>query len=254
MYLKQLIQLAFISTKGIVETCLIGCAEHGIQWTHGIDQGAILVVCREDYQWRQVGKCADMVYVNGFSLLRQWRCMQLNGSNLPTCLYELETTDGLNVMLFYDVCIDSELQQCPRVCECRAIQTNSSAEASSLALLAMQLYCHKLAPAMHLAFYKSSISRIHSILRSTFYILLEETLIVQYVPAESAPPINMCWEQSGDEENIILVYKIHSSTPQSTPPTLHVLIAHLLTEVQCLIEGQDLPQVISDISVSAVFL
>ena len=65
-----------------------------------------------------------------------------------------------------------------------------------------------------------------------------------------SPPLIMCWELSGEEENIILVYKIHSSTPQSTPPTLPVLIAHLLTEVQWSIEGQDLPQVISDISVS----
>ena len=49
---------------------------------------------------------------------------------------------------------------------------------------------------------------------------------------------------------LVLVYKIHSSTPQSTPPTLHVLITHLLTEVQWLIEGEDLLQVTSDISVS----
>ena len=45
---------------------------------------------------------------------------------------------------------------------------------------------------------------------------------------------------------LVFVYKIHYSTPQS----LHVLITHLLTEVQWLIEGQDLLQVISDISVS----
>ena len=47
---------------------------------------------------------------------------------------------------------------------------------------------------------------------------------------------------------LVLVYKIQSSTPQSTPPTLHVLMTHLLTEVQWLIEGEDLLQVTSDIS------
>ena len=60
------------------------------------------IVCREDYQWRQVGKCRDaQTYgINGLSLLRQWRCSW-------TCLYELETTDGLSVLLFNDVRIDS---------------------------------------------------------------------------------------------------------------------------------------------------
>ena len=43
-----------------------------MQWTRGMDQGTILVVgqslttilvvCLEDYQWRQVGKCADIRY------------------------------------------------------------------------------------------------------------------------------------------------------------------------------------------------
>ena len=53
---------------------MFGCANHGMQWTRGMDQGAILivgrspttiqvlVVCREDYQWRRVGKCADIWY------------------------------------------------------------------------------------------------------------------------------------------------------------------------------------------------
>ena len=49
---------------------MFGCVECGMQWTHGMDQGAILVVgrslttilvvCRED-QWRQVGKCAGII-------------------------------------------------------------------------------------------------------------------------------------------------------------------------------------------------
>ena len=54
---------------------------------------------------------------------------------------------------------------------------------------------------------------------------------------------------------LVLVYKIHSSTPQSTPPTPIVLITHLLTEAQWLIEGEDLLQVTSDISVGdSVFM
>ena len=75
--LKQLISPAFISAKGIVEARL-AVQWHGIEsWTRGMDQGAILVVCRENYQWRQVGKCADERHraINGFSLLRQWRCI-----------------------------------------------------------------------------------------------------------------------------------------------------------------------------------
>ena len=46
------------------------------------------------------------------------------------------------------------------------------------------------------------------------------------------------------------IFGLYINTFLHTTPTLHVLIAHLLIEVQCLIEGQDLPQVISDILVS----
>ena len=36
-----------------------------MELTSRMDQGQLklLVVCREDYQWRQVGKCADIIMV-----------------------------------------------------------------------------------------------------------------------------------------------------------------------------------------------
>ena len=43
---------------------VFGCVERGMQWTREMDQGAglLLSACREDYQWRQVGKCAGIWY------------------------------------------------------------------------------------------------------------------------------------------------------------------------------------------------
>ena len=60
--------------------------------------------------------------------------------NLPTCLWESETTNGLTVLLFHDVHINIgatlNILQCLYVsCECKAIRTNSAE--TSLALLAM---------------------------------------------------------------------------------------------------------------------
>ena len=78
---------------------MFGCAERGIEsWTRGIDQGAILVVCHENYQWRQVGKCADDRLHGSYKWIQPTETVEvyLTGDNLPTCVCQLETTEGSN--------------------------------------------------------------------------------------------------------------------------------------------------------------
>ena len=138
-----------------------------------MDQGAILVVgqspttilvvCREDYQWRQVG-------INRFSLLRQWRCSCM-------CLYELEMTDGLSLLLFYDVCIDSiatlNFSSAYVFVNVEPYRPTVTVRRHHHWHCWLCGYCHNIALAMHLAFYKSSIPRVHSTcpFHSTFRVL-----------------------------------------------------------------------------------
>ena len=86
------------------------------------------------------------------------------------CLYELETTDGLSVLLFYDVRIDSvaTLNQCLNVEPYRPTVTVWRHHHWHCWLCS---YCHNIASAMHLAFYKSSIPRVYSIPCSASYTL-----------------------------------------------------------------------------------
>ena len=85
------------------------------------------------------------------------------------CLYELETTNRLSVLLFYDVCIDSGTtlkfsfsSACVfvNVEPYRPTVTVQTGTAGYVATVTIIIYI--VAPAMHLAFYKSSIPQVHS--------------------------------------------------------------------------------------------
>ena len=101
----------------------------------------------------------------------------MTDSNLPMCLYELHvgTTDGLSVLLFYDVHIDSGMtQNFSSAC----VFVNVEPYRPTVMVRRhhhwhcwLCSYCHNLAPAMDLAFHNSSILRVNSIPRSAFYIL-----------------------------------------------------------------------------------
>ena len=60
-------------------------------------------VCREDYQRRQVGECAD-TWFKQISLLGQWSC-SCPATCQRACVNQ-KTTDELTVLLFCDVHID----------------------------------------------------------------------------------------------------------------------------------------------------
>ena len=119
-------------------TCSRVWFKTALDWTV-MTTGATRVCC-EDYRRRQVGECADTWYK---PCIQPTETEELyRPSNLSTLLFESETTNGLTVLLFCDVHIDTSatlnLLQCLRViCGCRAVQTNSAE--SSLVLLAMQL-------------------------------------------------------------------------------------------------------------------
>ena len=104
----------------------------------------LLVVCREDYQRRQVGECAEIRYkqiqpTETLTVELYVAARQL--ANVRLC--ESEATDGLTVLLFCDIYINIgatlnllqyTVPACV-ICGCTAAQTNSAE--TSLALLAM---------------------------------------------------------------------------------------------------------------------